>query len=163
MKQQFLIRAPLCLAPLVAAFLLPPAFSLWVESRRFTLPLAAAFSAVGDNYSRPFGDSLWVTTFYQFPPFVLLSVALAFFARRLSPARLAALCFSGLALISFVQVRLTIPILKAIPEGEAEFIQFRYIFVSVVSALLLSLLWFLVPALQSRDFQPARRNEARID
>ena len=149
MNRSLPTRISWCLAPLAAAFLLPPALALWVESHRFRLPLSDAFQSVITDYSRTLGDSLWVTTFYQLPPFVLLAAGLAFFARRLSPPRLATLSLSGLALIFLVQIPMTINTLKDIPEGEAEFVEFRYISVSIISIFLLAFLLFLLPALKS--------------
>ncbi len=146
MNRNILARISWCLAPLAAAFLLPPALALWVESHRFSLPLVAAFQSVIADYSRTLGDSLWITTFYQLPPFLLLAAVLAFFSRHLTTPRMATLSLSGLALIFLVQIPTTISTLKDIPEGEAEFIEFRYIFVSVLSILLLSVLLFLRPA-----------------
>ncbi len=148
-NQSFFIRALSCGAPFAASFLLPPALQLWVESHRFRLPLTDAFHAVIIDYSRTSGDSLWVTTFYQLPPFLLLAALLLFFARRLSALRLAALSLSGLALICLVQIPMTIRILKAIPAGEAEFVEFRYLLISVLSVFLLCFLYFPLLAIKS--------------
>jgi hypothetical protein len=125
-----------CLAPLAAAFLSPPALAFWVESHRFRLPFTDALRAVISDYSRPLSDSLWVTTFYQLPPFLLLAVALGFLARRLAARHIALVCFVGLTLIFLIQVPMTIRVLKRIPDGEAEFAQILYVGVSLVSGAL---------------------------
>jgi hypothetical protein len=127
-----------CLAPLAAAFLLPPALAFWVDSHRLHRPFSEAFRGVIGDYSRPFGDSLWVTTFYQLPPYLLLAVALGFLARRLSTQRIAVVCLLGLALIFLVQIPMTVRVLKRIPEGEAEFVQILYVMVSLFSGALVS-------------------------
>ncbi|MES2571451.1 MAG: hypothetical protein V4710_15530 [Verrucomicrobiota bacterium] len=44
---------------------------------------------------------------------------------------------------------MTIRILKAIPAGEAEFVEFRYLLISVLSVFLLCFLYFPLLAIKS--------------
>jgi hypothetical protein len=124
--------------------------------------LESALRAVIVDYSRTHGDSLWATTFYQFPPFLLLAGFLAFFARRVTLPRLAVLSLSGLALICLVQIPMTIRILKDIQNGEAEFVEGRYIFISVLSMILLSFFLVLYERTARGDTPAGREHAATL-
>ena len=107
--------------------------------------------AVIADYSRPFGDSLAVTTTHEMLPFLFLTVICFIVSKWWTRCHIIALLLTGLALICAIQIPLTIRMLKRIPDGEAEFIEVFYVFISfVTTAVLITGLGLL------RRFNPSR-------